>query len=210
MALRAVVFDYGVVLSGPPDAAAHAALVRTTGLPLERFESLYWAGRPAYDEGRLTGLDYWRNFLREAGLPPDEAMAEELNHQDARMWTVQNPVMIAWQSALKRRGLRTAILSNIGDDVLASVERAFDWIYRFDVRVWSYQFGAVKPAAAIYRHTLAQLAVEAGETLFIDDKRPNVEAARALGIRAIEFLSVGQLRADLIAAGLDAELPLPA
>ena len=31
-AVRAVVFDYGMVLTDPPDAEAHDALVRITGL----------------------------------------------------------------------------------------------------------------------------------------------------------------------------------
>lgn len=209
MGLRAVVFDYGMVLTGQPDASAHEKLLNITGLPLDRFESLYWADRHAYDEGKLTGIGYWQKFLREAGLPPDQEKVEELNLWDIRMWTTENPAMIDWQSAIKQRGLLTAILSNIGDAVLASVEREFDWIHRFDVRVWSYQLGVAKPDAAIYRHTLAELGVEPEETLFIDDKRVNVEAARALGIQAIEFSSVERLRADLIATGLDAEVPLP-
>ncbi len=209
MALRAVVFDYGIVLTGPPDAAAHAALLRITGLHEERFQSLYWAGRTAYDEGKLTGIGYWRKFLREAGLPANQEMAEELRRWDARMWTVQNPVMVAWQLKLKQRGLLTAILSNIGDSALESVEREFDWIHRFDVLVWSYQFGAVKPDPSIYLHTLAKLGTQPKETLFIDDKRPNVEAARALDIHAMQFSSVERLREDLVAAGLDGLLPLP-
>jgi putative hydrolase of the HAD superfamily len=209
LALRAVVFDYGMVLTGQPDAVAHAALLRLTGLPLELFEPLYWADRQAYDEGKLTGIAYWQKLLREAGLPTERESVEELNRWDARLWTVQNPVMLAWQLELKRRGLLTAILSNIGDAVLASVEREFDWIHRFDVRVWSYQLGVAKPDPAIYRHTLAELGVQPEETLFIDDKRVNIEAARALGIQAIEFSSVERLRADLIAAGLNAEVPLP-
>jgi putative hydrolase of the HAD superfamily len=209
LALRAVVFDYGIVLTGPPDSKAHAALLRITGLPLERFESLYWADRQAYDEGKLTGITYWQEFLREAGLPEDPKMIEELNHWDARLWTVQNPVMVAWQLQLKQHGLRTAILSNIGDRVLASVQREFDWIHRFDVQIWSYQLGMAKPNPAIYRHALTKLGTQPEETLFIDDKRINVEAARALGIQTIEFASVERLRADLIAAGLDRVLPLP-
>ncbi len=209
MALRAVVFDYGMVLTGQPDAVAHAALLRLTGLPLELFEPLYWADRQAYDEGKLTGIAYWQKLLREAGLPTERESVEELNRWDARLWTVQNPVMLAWQLELKRRGLLTAILSNIGDAVLASMEREFDWIHRFDVRVWSYQLGVAKPDPAIYRHTLAELGVQPEETLFIDDKRVNIEAAQALGIQAIEFSSVERLREELIAAGLDAEVPLP-
>ena len=207
MALRAVILDYGIVLTGPPDATAWSNLLRITGLPEERFQSLDWADRPAYDEGKLTGIGYWKKFLREAGLPLHHA--EELNRWDVRLWTVENPVMLAWQLKLKQRGLLTAILSNMGDDVLASVERTFDWIHRFDALVWSCQFGAVKPAPSIYRHTLAELGTLPEETLFIDDKRPNVEAARAMNIQAIEYSSVEQLREELIAAGLDQALPLP-
>ena len=207
MALRAVVFDYGIVLTGPPDAAAWANLLRITGLPEERFQSLYWADRPALDEGKLTGIGYWQKYLREAGLPLDHA--EELSRWDARLWTVENPVMVAWQLAVKQRGLLTAILSNISENVQESVERTFDWIHRFDVLVWSCQFGAVKPDPSIYRHTLTELGTLPEETLFIDDKLANVEAARELGIQAIEYSSVERLRADLIAAGLDQSLPLP-
>jgi putative hydrolase of the HAD superfamily len=207
LALRAVVFDYGIVLTGPPDATAWANMLRITGLPEERFHSLYWIDRPALDEGKLTGLGFWQKLLREAELPPDHA--EELNRWDARLWTVENPIMVAWQLKLKQRGLLTAILSNIGADVLASVERTFDWIHHFDVLVWSYQLGIVKPDPEIYRHTLRELGTNPEETLFIDDRRPNVEAARALGIQALEYSSVDQLREELIAAGLDLVLPLP-
>jgi putative hydrolase of the HAD superfamily len=209
LALRAVVFDYGMVLTGPPDAAAHDAMVRITGLPVERFESLYWADRHAYDEGKLSGVAFWQKLLRDGNLSLGPNAVDELNRLDARMWTTQNPAMIAWQSQLKQRGLRTAILSNMGDSVLDSVQRAFTWINKFDVLVWSFQLHMAKPDPAIYLHTLQQLGTRPDETLFIDDKLVNIDAARALGMLAIKFTTVQRLRDDLIAAHLDAELPLP-
>ena len=209
MGLRAVVLDYGMVLTGPPDPEARAALLRITGLPVARFESLYWADRPAYDEGKLTGFAFWQKLVRDAGLALAPDKIEELNQWDARMWTTENPAMLAWQLALKRRGLLTAILSNMGDNVLASVEREFKWIHRFDELVWSFQLHMAKPAPAIYLRVLGDLCVRPEEALFLDDKLVNVEAASALGIRAIQFSTVERLRADLIAAGLDAALPLP-
>ena len=80
MALRAVIFDYGMVLTGKPDAEAHDAMIRITGLPADRFEALYWADRHAYDEGKLTGIAFWQRFLLESGLILDAATVEELNH----------------------------------------------------------------------------------------------------------------------------------
>ena len=210
MALRAVVFDYGMVLTGQPDAEAYAALLRITGLPKEEFEPRYWADRHAYDEGKLTGLAFWQKFMRVAGMTPDQKTAEELNRWDARLWTTENPAMLTWQLALKQHGLRTAILSNMGDNVLESVEREFDWIDRFDVLVWSFQVGLAKPDPAIYRLTIDKLGAPPEETLFIDDKAPNIAAARALGMKAIEFSTIERLRGELIAGGFDSQLPLPA
>ena len=209
MGLRAVVFDYGMVLTEEQDPAAYAALLRLTGLDRDRFEPLYWADRHAYDEGKLTGVAFWQKLVRDAEIGETTGLAEELNVWDARMCTTQNRAMLAWQLELKQHGIKTAILSNMGDNVLANIERTFDWLARFDVLVWSYQLGMAKPEPAIYQHTLRELGVEPGEALFIDDRLVNIEAARALGMRGILFSTVDTLRVDLIANGLDRELPLP-
>jgi putative hydrolase of the HAD superfamily len=209
LGLRAVIFDYGMVLTGPRDPQAHAALLRITGLPLEQFEKFYWADRHAYDEGKLSGITFWQKLVRDAGLNLKPGTVEELSALDARMWTTENPAMLAWQQQLKQRGLLTAILSNMGDNVLASVEHTFNWLPRFDVLIWSYQWHMAKPDLAIYRLVLDKLGISPEEALFLDDKLLNVEAALALGMKAIQFTTIERLRKDLIAQGLDAELPLP-
>jgi putative hydrolase of the HAD superfamily len=210
LALRAVIFDYGMVLTGKPNAEAHDALVRLTGLAPDRFEQLYWTDRHAYDEGKLSGITFWQKFLADAGLDAPASLVEELNRWDARMWTTQNPAMLDWQLQLRQHGLRTAILSNMGDSVLENIQREFDWLSRFDVLVWSYQLGMAKPDPAIYLHALEKLGTQPEETLFIDDKQVNIDAARDLGIRAILFHDVDTLRAELVFSSLDPELPLPA
>lgn len=210
LSLRAVIFDYGMVLTGQPDQDAHNAMVRITGLDAERFEKLYWADRPAYDEGKLSGATFWEKFAHDNGLALAPAELAELVRLDARMWTTQNPEMVTWQQQLKAHGLRTAILSNMGDSVLESILGAFAWIQGFDVLVWSFKLGLVKPDPAIYRHTLELLGTKPHETLFVDDRRVNIDAARALGMLAVEFTTPERLRQDLIAAKLDGELPLPA
>ncbi|MGA7244799.1 MAG: HAD family phosphatase, partial [Terracidiphilus sp.] len=172
-------------------------------------EAIYWADRHAYDEGKLTGLQFWQNLNRDAKLNLDAAAIDELNLWDARMWTTQDPAMLAWQQQLKQNGIRTAILSNMGDTVLENIEREFDWLPRFDVLVWSYQHKMAKPDPAIYRLALDQLGTRPEETLFIDDKQANIDAARALDIVAIQFSTIEKLREDLISTGLNKYLPLP-
>ena len=210
MALRAVIFDYGMVLTLPPDPDAHAALVRMTGLPSDRLDTLYWADRDAFDRGTMTGEEFWHTITAKAGLSLSQATIEELTHWDARMWMVMNPAMLAWQLALKERGLLTAIVSNMGDTVHREMEREFDWLARFDVLVWSYQLRMVKPDAEIYRFVLRKLGTKTEETLFIDDRQANVDAAIAMGMKGVVFTNVKKLRAELIEQELDQDLPLPA
>ena len=209
MSLCAVIFDYGMVLTGQPNADAHDAMLRITGLPQDQFEAIYWADRHAYDEGKLSGLQFWQNIVRDARLNLDATTIDELNQWDARMWTTQNPAMLAWQQQLSQHGIRTAILSNMGDTVLANIEREFDWLPRFDVLVWSFQHKMAKPDPAIYRLALDRLGTRSEETLFIDDKQANIDAARALGLVAIQFSTIEKLREGLIALGPDKYLPLP-
>lgn len=198
-----------MVLTGPPDPAAHAALELITGLSADRLDGLYWADRHAYDEGTLTGEAFWRKIGTDAGLDLSDSQIQELNEWDGRMWTTVNGAMLKWQAALKKRGFLTAIVSNMGDAVLKYMEAKFDWLSRFDVLVWSYQLGIAKPDAAIYRYVLEKLGTQPGETLFVDDRRENVDAAIQMGFKGIIFSSVDRLRADLRASNLDAELPLP-
>jgi putative hydrolase of the HAD superfamily len=210
LALRAVVFDYGMVLTAPPDPAAHAAMERITGLSAEHLDRLYWADRHAFDLGALTGQAFWQKLVRDAGLNLKQSAIDELVHWDVRMWMTENPAMLEWQLVLKQQGLLTAIVSNMGDTVHLAMERDLGWLSRFDVLVWSYQLHIAKPDPGIYRYVLNKLGTQPEETLFIDDRPDNIDAAIALGMKGVVFSDVVKLRADLIAQGLDETLPLPA
>ncbi len=209
MALRAVVFDYGMVLTNPPDQAARKELERITGLSSEDFEARYWVDRLAYDRGDLTGLAFWRKLAADAGLTLAEEELAMLNAQDARMWTVANQEMLDWHQRLKAAGIRTGILSNMGDNVLERILEIFAWVEDFDALVWSYQHGMVKPDAAIYELVVERVGVPPEEILFLDDRLENIEGAERVGIHGLQFSTVEQLRKDLVLKGYDAWLPLP-
>ena len=206
---RAVIFDFGRVLSMQPDMDAHTALVETAGVPDEVFEQHYWAHRHAYDAGALNGVTYWENVAKGAGfmLTPERLAA--LQHHDAVMWANLNAPMLEWAFALQKAGVKTAILSNMGDVNLAYMRKHFDWLSGFTCLTWSCELLTAKPDPAIYQHTLEKLGVAPNEALFIDDIPRNIEAARAIGIDAIQFTTIEQLRRDLEARGLLGKLPLP-
>lgn len=207
MQIDAVIFDFGMVLTGQPDAVAYSEMVRLTGLDVAEFDRRYWINRHAYDEGKIGGVRFWELYFEEAGIAADAALIHKINATDARYWTTANQPLVAWIGQLKQAGIKTAVLSNMGDSVHESIHAAFDWLNDLDVQVWSYLLGFAKPDPAIYRVALERLGVSPERALFLDDKAENIAAAQALGIHALQFTTVEDLLVQLKAAG--SGLPLP-
>jgi putative hydrolase of the HAD superfamily len=209
MALRAVIFDYGKVLSALPDAESHSNLVAATGLDDGRFEDHYWAHRHAYDSGAFNSVTYWEKIAADAGFEMNPERLQTLIENDCRMWGNLNQPMVDWTLRLLESGLRVAVLSNMGDATRDYLLKENDWLKRLDHLTWSCELLMAKPDPAIYTYTLDKLRVNAEEAIFIDDIPRNIEAARALGIDGILFTDVVQLRADLTARGLEGKIPFP-
>ena len=210
MALEAVIFDYGKVLSALPDADAHTSLVQATGLDDASFEDHYWAHRHDYDSGRLDSHTYWQTIAREGGFNLSDSLLADLLDHDGRMWGSLNIAMVKWAADLKSKGLKIGVLSNMGDGTRDYLLREHAFLQQFDHLTWSCELRIAKPDPEIYRHTLEQLGVEAEDALFIDDIQRNIDAARQAGMKAILFTDVERLTSDLTDMGLAGKLPFPA
>lgn len=93
----------------------------------------------------------------------------------------------AWIKGLKERGYRVYLLSNYGK---TSFEAARDmgrlsFLPLVDGSVISYEVKIVKPEPGIYEALLEKYHLKAEESVFLDDKPENVDAARAFGIHGI-------------------------
>jgi putative hydrolase of the HAD superfamily len=95
---------------------------------------------------------------------------------------------------------QTGILSNAGDQTRSLMEDVFGLDQLVEDIVISAEEGVIKPDPAIYQIALGRLNARAETTLFLDDYLPNVQAAQALGMTAVQFLDNDQARADIQAA----------
>ena len=202
---RAIIFDFGKVLSELPDVDAHTALVATAGVPDEVFEQHYWAHRHDYDAGALNGQSYWQKVAHGAGFDLTAERLTAFHHHDSLMWANLNAPMLAWAAALQAAGIKTAILSNMGEVNLAYMRKNFDWLSGFTHLTWSCELGVVKPDPAIYLHTVKKLNVSPDRALFIDNLQKNIVGAEAVGLHAALFESPEQLQNYLARRGF----PLP-
>ncbi len=207
MRLEAVIFDYGMVLSTAQEPASLAALKQITRLDDRTFDEHYWRYRHRYDLGELNGRTFWEAISRDAGLALTPVEIARLIEHDVVMWSTLNEPMIRWVAAVQDAGLRTAILSNMGEELLCYMRQEFGWLGRFDHHTWSCELRMAKPDPAIYRHTCEKLGVAPERALFLDDKPENIAAAEAVGMQAIQFTTAEALEAELGRRGLAAELP---
>lgn len=204
--IRAVLFDYGMVLSAPPDPAAWQRMRQIIGFDEQTLHRGYWAFRHEYDRGDLTGLAYWEQVAAEGGtsLAPDQVT--ELIEADIDLWTRLNEPMVSWAQRLQRAGIRTGILSNIGDAMADGLLNKFDWLQDFHHCVWSYRLRVAKPEAAIYKAAAEGLATPAENILFLDDKVENIQAAHAAGMNAIQYADHDSFEREMVAHGFSSLL----
>lgn len=200
--VRAVLFDFGMVLSGPPNPEAWLRLQQLSGLSDADLHRAYWRHRHDYDRGTLSGSEYFQQLAGTAGAPSFSTdTLTGLLDADTDLWTDLNQPMVDWAQSLQQRGIRTGILSNIGDSMQSGVERKCAWLSAFDHRTWSHTLKLAKPEKAIYEHAAAGLETPAAQILFVDDKPENIAAALDAGMHAIQYADHSTFIAEMKTRG---------
>jgi 2-haloacid dehalogenase len=103
---------------------------------------------------------------------------------------------------LKSKGMPLYALSNWSHEAFPAAYERYDFMKDFDGLVVSGYEKLLKPDHAIYRVLMERFAINPAEAVYIDDNKPNAEAAGELGFHAIHFLSPDQLREELRGLGL--------
>lgn len=93
--------------------------------------------------------------------------------------------------------LKVVALTNWSAETFPVALKKFDFLQWFEGIVVSGEEMTRKPFPEIYHTTLNRFNLEAEESLFIDDNKRNIEAASALGIQCIHFISPDQLKQEL-------------
>jgi putative hydrolase of the HAD superfamily len=205
--VRAVICDFGGVLTRPL-IEAFAAVNEAAGIPLEALGNAMMrvaredGTHPLYEleKGHMTEADFMGR--RAAALSVELGRDIELHGFGERYFEELHPnrEMIDLMRRLRERGLRMAICTNNVREwePLWRAKLPVDEI--FDVVVDSGFVGMRKPEPEIYELTLERLGMEAQACLFVDDVDVNCEAARALGMRAVQFRSNAQAIPEIEAA----------
>jgi 2-haloacid dehalogenase len=194
--IKNIIFDLGgVLIDWNPDYVFKEVL--------KDDEKLAWFYR------EICTMDWNEN--QDAGYPLDKATEElvalfpqyedwirqyygrwEEMLGDANQGTVQ-----LLKQCVDSPELKVLALTNWSAETFPVALKKFDFLQWFEGIVVSGEEMTRKPFPEIYHTTLKRFEIKAEESLFIDDNLRNIEAAAALGIQCIHFISPQQLEKKL-------------
>ncbi len=196
MTIKAVIFDLGGVLVRTEFPEVRRRLELRLGLEPGTVGRAVW-GSKEWELAQIGALSYeehWRSVGATLGLSSPQEIADFRREYFSADRVDQELVRVI--EALRSR-YRIGLLSNAPDKLGVWLENDWGIKHLFDAIVYSADVGMVKPDPRIYQLTLERLAVEPSEALFVDDYSRNIEAALALGMRAILFTSTKALKEEL-------------
>lgn len=198
--IEAIIFDIGRVIINLDPSRAIAAIGAASALAPDKLwravqNDPLW---PAWQEGRVTPREWYESLTARFHTPI--SFDEFCNAWNS----VLVPKLILPEQLFRQlsKNHRLILLSNTDPIHVEYMELNFKFLRYFPKRIYSCTVGASKPSFKIFRAAIDASGVTAERSLYIDDIREYVLAARRLGLNAIQFRSRRRLEADLRARHL--------
>lgn len=185
--IRAIIFDWAGVMA----TEAYWIWVRknvTDVAPLMAVDQ-------KVDSGEMSHEDFVALVAQVSGKTSAEVWA------GVKSEMILNRELLALIHELKKK-YKIGLLSNFTAPWLREVMDENALWSLFDEHIISSEHKLVKPDAKIYKKMLSMLDVEAGESVFADDRQINIDAAKKVGIRGFLFTDVEQFKKDLKSVGV--------
>ena len=180
--LKNVIFDFGgVVCTFSQDAILDDFC---TGEAHARLKPVLFRSWQALDEGTADYEEYVAETLKLL-----EGADKQIARRFFREWHLSMlPIPGIWAlvGELKARGYGVYLLSNASTWFAGHLDD-YPILRLFDGRLISAPEKMAKPEERIYRLALERFGLNAAETLFVDDRAENTEAAERVGIAGYVF-----------------------
>ena len=193
--IRTAFFDMGNVLTFFSNQRLCEQVAAVCQKTPQQIEELFFHSTMQVDFecGRLSVQQLHVQFETEVGCKVDLG---ELQHAVSDIFTLNHEILPILDE-LKSRGVRLVVLSNTNELHAEFIRSQFDVLDRFDDFVFSYEVGAMKPSAAIYKAALEKADCKPNECFYTDDIKDYISAAQEFGIQAELFTSAAEPRLKL-------------
>lgn len=196
MPLRAVLFDFGGVISTSP-FDAFARYEAEHGLPDGFLRSVNATDPHANAWARLERAELSIEAFDAAFAEESEALGHRVPGADV-LGLLSGDLRPEMVEAVRRCGehLATGLLTN---NVLGSMvdPHVAELLAMFDVVVESSVVGVRKPEPAFYETACTLLGIEPADAVFLDDLGINLKPARTMGMATIKVVDPAAALAEL-------------
>ncbi len=201
MTPKFIYFDLGKVLVDFSFERMLRQMGEAAGIEPQQVQAVLAAGlHEDYETGRLDSRAAHEVFCRQTGTRPDyEAFSLACND-------IFTPIdsMLPVVAQLCQAGHHLGILSNTCEGHWNHCLRRYNMLRElFSVHALSFEIGAVKPDAAIFRKAAELADCRPEEIFYSDDIAGHVAGARSAGFDAVVYESTSQLVDELRRRGVE-------
>jgi putative hydrolase of the HAD superfamily len=199
--IRTILWDVGgVLLTNGWDHCERADLFREFQIDRDDFESRHDQVNDAWEKGEISIGDYLdktlfyepRNFTRQQFIVRMKEMSQWLPH-----------TAIEIVRSLAAEGeVKLAMVSNESRELMDHRIQEFGLRQDFSAFLVSAYVGLRKPDPKIFKLALDVTQSKPDETLFIDDRKENAAAAKALGIHGVHYEGPQRLQEEMTGLGI--------
>lgn len=136
--------------------------------------------------GKMTEADYW-DFVRKELVVP---------YSNEEIFTIVRE----FELEIRSRGIKTCICTNNFVTRIRELDKKFDFLNDFDVKVISCEVGVAKPGKEIFEELVRQAGCEAGEIIYADDNESSYQSALNVGINAFLYTDFEDFKKNCLSA----------
>ena len=199
--IRSICFDLdGVYFTKESFPRFKDALSTQSPVPKEKVDEIMHGSDEMlrFKKGHITESQFW-DFVRtslQISFNNEQIFAAL---RDA--YTVSEDVLDIVRK-VRKNGFQTCVCSNNFVTRIRELNAKFDFLKEFDVTVFSYEFGIMKPDKGIFQKLVDKCGVGSEEIVYSDDSPEKLGGAKEIGIQTFVFEGVEQFTERLEGLGV--------
>jgi len=198
--IKAVCFDLdGVYFTPEGKKSFETSLIDLSNNKEKALHVLYQSTEMLdYIKGIITEEVFW-DYVRE--YLSINLTNEELTHLWVKDYQINIEVK-TYIEKIKRKGYISCTCSNNNPARVRGLQNMFHFLEDFDVSIFSYETGTVKPSIEIFKTLVEKAGVKPSELVYSDDNPERLHGAKELGITAFIYKDFTQFTAELEKLGV--------
>lgn len=170
------------------------------GLSEDQIRDVYFKGdlMSDYKQGKIADHEFWVQAIQGWNIDTTQERILEILVKGYQL----NPAIKELIHQLKKQGIKIAACTNNFPSRINALNKKFDFLKDFDIKVFSFKEGYLKPSTEIFQILIERSGVEPKEIFIADDSPEKLGPARELGIQVFPYTYFGQMLDDLVKLGV--------